>query len=734
MKRAFAYVITTFLLIGCTSKIDLPTDPIDEKMGEVWLAPGTPPPHQEAYSTPNIALMENDKLWKLISESDPEQHRVVVTLKQPNLNRGFFRGTSLLDKSAFNLAKEQLLRDHPMIKELVEEKRLRLPNGVELPIFYVSLVSKEELIKIRGSKWCDFVEPMIFFLDSLACGYDAYTPSSDPQAQDDHLPAYSGQDLVPYSYIHHKVQEAWTRIINNNNATGWGQGVAILDSGVSDRQEQFFGRYDLEYYRKPHFRLNKTNASIDDACFHGTKVASVAAAPRDGRSIVGIAWKSDLTTVKISHSPLADKGDIGAICAGIADSVKPLNDRPPARVVAMAFGLTYYSPTVAECIRTAFQSSPLTVFIAAAGSTVTNVVFPANYKPFVIAVSMVEIKPNVDGYRLMGRPLTVSYGPEVDFVSVSTVDGIPASGQIGNQYVDQIARFRWSSASTGIYAGIVAVAGQYAQSRGWSREQLLSALQLSASREKIRDFSGEPVQAVIGAGIVDLYRAIGGIRNVIIKAPSQAASGQRIQVEAETDAVVPLGATPPTSLSYTWIINNDDSSPRYGRVINLDIPQNGTVDISVSASDSVDNRIVRASHRIDVVASVPPPRMRTLYWTSYIADWATFLNGGRYDRVVPPNAPKMPEGCRVQRVLGLLVCDYNGTFRACPNEVPQITIDRGNVGFTIIRPAGLRPNDLETIVHQWHDGFSAVRTKVVYEVLQPAGVNCEVPGLLTESP
>src|SRR5262249_12524802 len=153
-------------------------------------------------------------------------------------------------------------------------------------------------------------------------------------------------------------------------------------------------------------------------------------------------------------------------------------------------------------------ASPSTVFLAAAGSNVTEVVFPANFKPFVIAVSMVELDPTRSGYRLFGRPLTVSYGPEVDFVSVSTVDGIPASGPASSIQagVDQIARFRWSSAATGMYAGLIAVAGQYATSRGWSRSQLIAALNEAASAADIHDFSGEPVNAVVGSGIVDLYR------------------------------------------------------------------------------------------------------------------------------------------------------------------------------------------------------------------------------------
>ena len=190
-------------------------------------------------------------------------------------------------------------------------------------------------------------------------------------------------------------------------------------------------------------------------------------------------------TVKVVHSPLKLDNSVGAICNGISDAVSSRGDPPSlVRVVAMAFGLTYASPTITECITTAFMKSSSTLFVAAAGSIVSEVVFPANLKPFVLAVSMVEITPDGTGYRLMSRPLTVSYGREVDFVSVSTANGIPASGPIGNDTQDQIARFRYSSAATGIYAGLIAVAGQYATARGWNRAQLISALRQSASELK----------------------------------------------------------------------------------------------------------------------------------------------------------------------------------------------------------------------------------------------------------
>jgi serine protease len=713
-------------------------DPIDEAMGERWLKPNIPPPRREAYKTPNIALMDNDKLWRLINRADPEQHRVLVAMKVQGANRGFFRGKALVSDATALKYKRALVRSIPGLQERPENATIRSSNGEKLPIFSASLKNSAALAELRKSPLVDYVEPAIIPMDALACGFEAYNEASDPRAQDSKWIDPNGpnpggfSDTIPYSYGHHSVQKAWGRF--SAFMPGYQQGIAVLDSGVSSNQEQFFTFYSSRDFRPPHIRINETVDSIDDECFHGTKVASIAAAPRDGRSVVGIAWNAPLITVKIVHSPLKLDNSVGSICDGIFDAIKSRGDRPPiVRVVAMAFGLTYASPTITECIETAFMRSPSTIFVAAAGSIVSEVVFPANLKPYVVAVSMVEITPDGPGYRLMSRPLTVSYGPEVDFVSVSTANGIPASGRVGNDRVDEIARFRYSSAATGIYAGLIAVAGQYATQRGWSRAQLVAALRQSASRSQIRDFSGEPLELVVGSGIVNLYRATGGAENVVINAPYQTAPGQQIQLKAETDAIVPPGATVPSHFNYRWFINGAQIGGSTDSA-SFTVPNSGPLDVKVFVTDTVDGNKLEASHQIRVTPTPSPDQTIRLFWSSYVADWATFLNGGRHDRDVNPGV-SMPTGCLVQGVSGILMCRVNGAIVPCAGATPKVTEKIGTaVGFTVSRPPGLKPNDLETIVHQWHDGASIVRTKVVYDIFQPAGADCLVPGVLTTSP
>lgn len=125
----------------------------------------------------------------------------------------------------------------------------------------------------------------------------------------------------------------------------------------------------------------------------------------------------------------------------------------------------------------------------------------------------------------------------------------------GDDEVDEIVTFGQSSAATGTYAGLLALASQYAKKEGWTREQLMAALKLASSRDNITDDSEKRVQAIVGVGILDAYRATGGARKVVIEAPNQAEPGETVTLRAETDAVVPPGAAPPDHFIYRWKVN-----------------------------------------------------------------------------------------------------------------------------------------------------------------------------------
>ena len=207
-----------------------------------------------------------------------------MAVKAQGTNRGFFRGKSLISNVTSLKYKRGLIKSIPGLREIPGNTPVRSANGENLPIFYASLKTLETLAELRLSPVVDFVEPAIIPMDALACGFEAYNQSSYPRAKDsvwnDPAGANPGGflDTIPYSYAHHSVQKAWELFAVIK--PGSGQGIAVLDSGVSTKQEQFFTFYSSRDPRPGHLRINETGESIDDECFHGTKVASIAAAPR----------------------------------------------------------------------------------------------------------------------------------------------------------------------------------------------------------------------------------------------------------------------------------------------------------------------------------------------------------------------------------------------------------------------------------------------------------------------
>jgi hypothetical protein len=393
----------------------------------------------------------------------------------------------------------------------------------------------------------------------------------------------------------------------------------------------------------------------------------------------------------------------------------------------MAFGLTYVSPSITGCIESAYKSSLNTIFVAAAGSTTTEVIFPANMDCCVLAVSMVEVVDN-DGYRLMGRPGTVSYGPSVDYVSASSTKGIPASGMVGNSDLDEIARFSWSSAATGTYAGLIGLVSAHAATSGWTRDNLLAVLRSCSSVNNITDFNGEPVEAVVGHGLLDVYCAIGGLTDIEIVGPSSVQQGANLLLRAHAPRRLSFDVTGHANLRFTWTVNGVGAG--VGPALTLNTSAAGFRRVRLTVTDLVEGKSFSAERVFEV--TVPSDQklvaLRTLGSERVVADWATFLNGGRHDRIVNAGA-RMPIGCKVTRVLGVLV-DSSGVPE--PGRVPKQSDDAGSHGFTINRDETLDTNDLQVTVHQWHDGLSAVRTRPVYVVEQPAGTDCLVPGVLKD--
>ena len=145
------------------------------------------------------------------------------------------------------------------------------------------------------------------------------------------------------------------------SAPGPGVPLTVIDSGLDASQPDFAGRPDTTY-------LNAQTVTGTGE-FHGTEIASVAAAPENGVGIVGVyphaaldVWDATPTPGGITSATIAG-GLAAAHCPG---------------VVNLSFGTTQHDPIVDVAIAAAQRRGCLVVAAAGnLGSTGNPVVYPA---------------------------------------------------------------------------------------------------------------------------------------------------------------------------------------------------------------------------------------------------------------------------------------------------------------------------------------------------------------------
>jgi hypothetical protein len=89
----------------------------------------------------------------------------------------------------------------------------------------------------------------------------------------------------------------------NKGATGVGVKIAVIDSGINPSLPEFAGKID------PASRDIASNRGITDTDGHGTAVASVAAAARDGLGTMGVAFGSTIMSFNTSDPNDCDPED-----------------------------------------------------------------------------------------------------------------------------------------------------------------------------------------------------------------------------------------------------------------------------------------------------------------------------------------------------------------------------------------------------------------------------------------
>jgi len=501
------------LLLGACA--DHPQDPLapQEELSHSLQAshspvPGEVPPRGET----GWSRMSAEELWEHVATFDTT---LVVGLKRPDAARGIWRGHLLIGSAEREAARDAVLSIAGV--ELIGESDL-------LPLVEVRAESPEAVAALRALPVADYVEPGIMDIQlsgTKGCEYPAWTGGGGTTPPGDLLPLH-------YTRNDAQIDRAW------NRSRGGDVVVGITDTGVSYYQNHLHhwfatgestGRWS---YHTSVLPGDGSHPAWHDQCGHGTRTTGAAVAPMNGDNMVGVAWRSDLITVRFTDDVVMPRTEETAQAIAIAASYTPHDQTVhPRRVVGMAWGHWSDFSTVADEIERRYEQNKV-LFVGASGTsgwfgTWTGVVFPARMNE-VIAVSAVNSDYSSHG--------SVHYGPEVELAFI--ID------QATTGFVSpDIALIAGSSGATAIVTGIAALTwSQYpTANRDWIRQRLQWAGHATNSGSEI-----------YGHGVVNAMKAVGGMYRMTLQV--QMTEFSECRYAAYRTTAVPSGGDGP--FGYNW--------------------------------------------------------------------------------------------------------------------------------------------------------------------------------------
>ncbi len=380
-------------------------------------------------------------LWNEIVQLDSS---IVVGVKSPGTSRGFWNGKILVPPGIVVAAERTLAQDpeaHGVNRDTL------------LPLVTARIRSLDGLRRIRRLGFVDFVEPRLQRLvpfDFIPCSQDLYTRADFYQVP---TPGFNlGYDIAPLQYKSMLIDGAWPY------STGQGVNIGLTDTGV-----------DLSYgaaaeWSSLHFRegqsanrslFQQVNVSGNPTvtCGHGSKSAGLIAAPRNGRSMVGVAYGAGLISAYQNASVVVTDGTAPSL------AIRAVAQRG-ARVISLPWGMFHpvygyiYSSTVAMEIQYWAAPGPGRdiVFVGAAGTSPppfiqNGVLFPARM-PEVLAVSAAN--PSDPALR----PAYANYGPELDVIAYTEELTTGTGSLSGSQSFTTLGG---SSGATAVVTGLAAL-------------------------------------------------------------------------------------------------------------------------------------------------------------------------------------------------------------------------------------------------------------------------------------
>jgi len=467
VPRSGPLVALAMLALAACSDVQAPLSTPDAT--PVTLDPaGRPIPTRAQERPGTFADMPDAALWRHVEASGG---MVTVGLKSPGSPRGTWRGQLLIDRMGMSKTARALLEQPGVTLVRLDEV---------LPTVQVRLADFETMERVRRLGYVDYVEPSVAVGDINShagvggCGWGgAWTGDRQYTA--------SG-DIYSQKFTAMNIPAAW------NLSSGAGVTVGLIDTGISSTQGQLVSGFNAGQSTGRTLRLmyiTPTFASAYDECGHGTRMAGIIAAPRDGSSVGGVAYRANLVSVRHANG-------VAAVSSSDAKYSVRAAAENGSKVVVMAWESLNWWWQVSDEIEYQHYNRPV-LFLGAAGTSGcgdgildSNVVFPADM-PEVMAVTGIN-------YPGGGVPCGIHSGSDVE---VTAYLSVPTTGR----YTGDVVEMGGSSNATAVMGGIAALVWSY--NPALTRDQVRARLQQAGAYYPSRN-------STQGYGLVNALKAVRG--------------------------------------------------------------------------------------------------------------------------------------------------------------------------------------------------------------------------------
>lgn len=407
------------------------------------------------------------ELWNAVAAAG---RRVTVGLKKPGAVRGTWKGQLLMSRTEWAKSRSAVLAQRGV-------RTIRIDDL--LPTVEVELADAAALAAIRKLPMVDYVEPVMAeqamqnFAGVGGCGWGS-TWTGDRQYT-------ASGDVYSQKLTAMNVPAAWQL------SSGAGITVGLTDTGLASTQGQFTSTFNSGESTGRTIKFLKVSSfsSPYDDCGHGTRMAGIIAAPRDGNNVGGIAYRSNFVSVRQANG-------VAAVSSSDAKYSVRIAAQNGSQVVVMAWESLNWWWQVSDEIEYWHYNRPI-LFLGAAGTSGcgdgildSNVVFPADM-PEVMAVTGIT-------YPGGGVPCGIHRGSQVE---VTAYLDVPSTGR----YTGDVVAMGGSSNATAVVGSIAALT--WSRTPSLTRDQLRARLQQSGANYPSR-------HSEQGFGLVNALKAVRG--------------------------------------------------------------------------------------------------------------------------------------------------------------------------------------------------------------------------------